>query len=428
MLLTGRFSTVVLTTIKKRVFKSTVCYFSESNTYADHRPSIVHQVYPFSNIKITSNFHVSIRPYDLLDCPDSNLLRISLQSKQQQQQQSMESTSMQQITDFIANFDATIQIDDHNIVIDTIDNLTTHINADELANAVYCLIEVPVKSNLKVSGRRDVNIENMYSDEVNVTALDGDVTTKNIHAIALNLIVQNGNIRCDGTTLAHKTEARSHGKKVGSSSCVDAKQFSLYPLLCVNIYFHFAQNIHFNRILGDSLTAITENGIISTNSCYAENSKFITQKGGLHLKNVHKKSEMYLLDDGDLDVTGFHGILNVNSHNGGALNFQLTEVYGDSIIEAQNPTKMNVNISEFVEQHTCLSIVANRIVLDPTLQHLEKCYRSGDDSGEAELQVGDREMCDDSLTIRTNGSLKLGKLSWMDTVKMKLAAQKTHAK
>lgn len=216
MLFVGRFSSIVLTNIEKQVFKSTVCYFSESNRLAGNHKSIVHQVYPFSNIKITSNFHLSIKPYDLLDCPDGNLLRISLQSKQQQQQQqpSIKSTTTQQIADFIANFDATVQIDDQNIVIDTIDNLSTHVNADELANAVFCLIEVPVKSNLKVSGHRDVNIENMYSDEVNVIAHDGDVTTKNIHAIALNLTAQNGNIRCDGTTLAHKTEARSHGHKV----------------------------------------------------------------------------------------------------------------------------------------------------------------------------------------------------------------------
>lgn len=163
-------------------------------------------------------------------------------------------------------------------------------------------------------------------------------------------------------------------------------------------------------MLGDSLTAITENGIISTNSCYAENSKFITQKGGLHLKNVHKKSEMYLLDAGDVDVTGFHGTLNLTS-NGGTLQFQLTEVYGDSCIDAQNPTKLNVNISEFVEHHTCLSIEANKIVLDSTLEHFEK-YRNGDaaaDGSESRMEVGDRDMSDDLLKIRTNGDLTLGK-------------------
>lgn len=178
-------------------------------------------------------------------------------------------------------------------------------------------------------------------------------------------------------------------------------------------------------MLGDSLTAISENGIISTNSCYSEQSKFITQKGGLHLKNVHKKSELYLLDGGDLDVTGFHGVLHATT-NGGTLNFQLTEIYGDSSIEAQNPNQFHVNISEFVEQHTCLAISANQITVDGTLDHFEKTNQS-DGDGE-ELQTGNRDITDDLLTIRTNGNVKLGKLSWMDSVKLKLAAQKQDAK
>lgn len=176
-------------------------------------------------------------------------------------------------------------------------------------------------------------------------------------------------------------------------------------------------------MLGDSLTAISENGIISTNSCYAENSKFITQKGGLHLKNVHKKSELYLFDGGDLDVTGFHGILNATT-NGGTLNFQLTEIYGESSIEAQNPTVFNVNISEFVEQHTCLNVNATKIEIDDTLMQFEKFQKDDGD----ELHSGNRDINDDQLTIRTNGHLKLGKLSWMDSMKLKLAAKKSDLK
>lgn len=176
-------------------------------------------------------------------------------------------------------------------------------------------------------------------------------------------------------------------------------------------------------MLGDSLTAISEDGIISTNSCYAENSKFITQKGGLHLKNVHKKSELYLLDGGDLDVTGFHGILNATT-NGGTLNFQLTEIYGESSIEAQSPIVFNVNISEFVEQHTCLNVNAATIEIDDTLTQFEKCQKDAGD----ELHSGNRDINDDQLTIRTNGHLKLGKLSWMDSMKLKLAAKKSDSK
>lgn len=193
------------------------------------------------------------------------------------------------------------------------------------------------------------------------------------------------------------------------------------------MHFHLLlilpQSIHLNQVLGDSLTAISENGMITTNSCYAENSKFITQKGGLHLKNVHKKCELYLLNGGDLDVTGFHGVLNATT-NGGILNFQLTEIYGESSIEAQNPTQFNINISEFVEQHTCLSINANKIIVDSTLDHFE-AKNNGDDD---ELNSGNRDISDDLLTIRTNGTLKLGKLSWMDTMKLKLSAQKQETK
>lgn len=349
----------------------------------------------------------------MLECPDGNLLRISLQPKP------INKTITSKITKFLADFDATVQIDDQNIVIETVDDLGTQVKADELANAVVCLIEVPIKSNLKVCSKRDVNIQNMYSDDITVTTNDGDINTKSIHASSLSLIAQNGNIQCDGTTLGKKIDVRSHGEKVKFLQKFDFIQLRFDIFFSSFFQFHL-QNIHLNQVLGDSVTAISENGIISTNSCYAEHSKFITQKGGLHLKNVHKKSELYLLDGGDLDVTGFHGILNATT-NGGTLNFQLTEIYGESWIEAQSPIAFNVNISEFVEQHTCLNVNAIEIDIDSTLEHFEKCQK--DDGSGVQLQTGNCDLNDDQLAIRTNGHLKLGKLSWMDTMKLKLAAK-----
>lgn len=170
--------------------------------------TLVHKVYPYANIKITSNYHLNIKPYDLLDCPDGNLLRISLQQK------NSGATPTQKITEFIANFDANVQIDDQNITIDTVDDLGTQVTADELANSVACLIEVPVKANLKIFSKRDISVQNMYSDDISVTSKDGDVTTKSIQSVNLSLTTENGNIRCDGTTLAHKMDVRCHGEKV----------------------------------------------------------------------------------------------------------------------------------------------------------------------------------------------------------------------
>lgn len=171
--------------------------------------------------------------------------------------------------------------------------------------------------------------------------------------------------------------------------------------------------------LGDRLTAITESGDISTESCYSENSKFITQKGGLQLKNVHKSCELLSLDGGEVNVTGFHGHLQART-NGGTLNFQLTEVCGDSFIEAQKPDAFVVNISEFVEQHTCLSIVAAGITLETNLSEFN--VQHGNGNGQDKLDTGNRDLLPDHLRIETDGKLKLGKLSWMEAMQLKFAA------
>lgn len=224
-----------VTTCGRHMFRSIIRSVSQSNTSR----AIVHQVYPFPNIKITSNYHLNIKPYDVHDCPDGNLLRISLQSKDPAISSKFET--------FLTNFDATIQIDDRNIVIDTVDNLGTQANADELANAVICLVEVPVKSNLKVTSKRDIKIQSMYSDDINVMTNDGDVTIKNCQSINLSLVAQNGNIQCDGTTLAQKMDIRSHGKKV----LIEIGSVFLFFFSKRNIFLYFFTkfNIESNLIL-----------------------------------------------------------------------------------------------------------------------------------------------------------------------------------
>lgn len=137
------------------------------------------------------------------------------------------------------------------------------------------------------------------------------------------------------------------------------------------------------------------------------------------MKNVHKRSELYMLNGGELDVTGFHGILRAKT-KGGKLNFQLTEIYGDSCIEAIDPASLNINISEFVEQHTCLSINAKKINIDSHLEHFKE-QQTAVETGE-KIEIGNRDINEDSLTIQTNGDLNLGKMSWMDTIKLKFSA------
>lgn len=180
-----------------------------------------------------------------------------------------------------------------------------------------------------------------------------------------------------------------------------------------------SQPIHVQNVLGDSLTAITESGTISTEACYAEQSKFVTQKGGLQLSNVHKSAELVSLDGGDVTVTGFHGQLQART-TGGTLQFQLTEVSGDSFIEARTPNAFVLNISEFVEQHTCLSIDAANIAVDLSLS--ESSLRRSSANGRDRLESGNRDIMPDYLRIETDGEIKLGKLSWLEAMQLKFAA------
>lgn len=179
------------------------------------------------------------------------------------------------------------------------------------------------------------------------------------------------------------------------------------------------QNIHLKKVQGDLLTATSESGTISTDSCYAEQSSFTTKNGLLSLKNVHKISKITSLENGDIDVTGFHGVINAKS-NGGNIKYQLTEIYGESKIEANQPKDFHINISEFVEEHSCISIATKDLKLEDSLSHLENDVTKNND---IVFKHGNPDLLEDSLTIKSNGSLTLGKLSWIDTIKSKMGVK-----
>lgn len=168
--------------------------------------------------------------------------------------------------------------------------------------------------------------------------------------------------------------------------------------------------------------AICDSGTITTNSCYSEASKFVSQNGSLNLQNVHKVSEMYLLEaGGHMTITGFHGTLLAKSKGGCQLQFQLTELYGDSCIEVLShsfgDSRLQLNVSEFVEEHTKLEIIASEIELTENMKHLQEYIQ---EPGVLRMEQINLELSDDKLKVITSGSVKLGKMSWADTVRQKM--------
>lgn len=167
-----------------------------------HQNSVLKTVEPYSNIKIVSNYDLVVKPYDVLECQDSNLLRVSLTPK----------NNIELNEDL--NFSPSININNENIEINT-ENYVKSIS-EKIVNSVNCVIEIPVKSNLKIFCNKNIAIEQLHGEIISLSSDCGNIQTKNLQSVHLNLLAKNGNIRCDGMTLAHQIDIQVFGEKVRS--------------------------------------------------------------------------------------------------------------------------------------------------------------------------------------------------------------------
>lgn len=229
----------------------------------------------------------------------------------------------------------------------------------------------------------------------------GDISTHNLNGFRFDFATDGGNVHCTGNTLANQIDIRTRGHG----------------------------NIHLTKMQGDLLYAISDSGSITTESCYSEASKFVTLNGRLVLRNVHKFSEMYLLSGGSIEVTGFHGRLVAKLNETGRASFQITELHGDSCIEALGgaekgeDVRLKVNLSDFVLGNNALDVSTAggaQIRVDATLDEYREHLSSNGDTfrrDNPEVDLGDQD--DNLLTVRSAGDVHLGKMSWTDTLMKK---------
>lgn len=275
-----------------------------------------------------------------------------------------------------------------------------------------------MQSELTVVGTKNIHVEKLYSDSIALKT-PGDIRTHSVNGFKFDFESTAGNIHCSGTTLANQINVRTRGFGVSGSFI-----FKLINYQLLNGFIIRAQNIQLDKMQGDLLYAINDSGSITTNACYVEASKFVTLNGRLHLQNVHKFAEMYLLEGGQMEVSGFHGKL-LAKLNGGRGRFQLTEVYGDSRIEQQladdSSEELVLNVSDFVLENNAVRVDARRIELE---QRLDDCKECLDAAGKtfrkenANVQASD----EDSLTVRSSGVVRMGRMSWTDTLRLKFNA------
>lgn len=192
--------------------------------------TVQEKVDPYTKIHINCAYELKIVPYDLLDCPDSNLLKATVK-----QGSNVDSLAVK-ITD-----------------------KTVTITSDPSAGGCECILEVPIKADLQIRNDGSTTIANLYSDEIDVVGT-GNIETRSLRSTNIQLCSTAGNIACQGITLAENVTATTVGKG----------------------------NIFLDKLQGGSVSATTEAGNISVNASYSNRSTFQTRDGDMELKSIHK--------------------------------------------------------------------------------------------------------------------------------------------
>uniref|UniRef100_A0A182PKJ9 DUF4097 domain-containing protein n=1 Tax=Anopheles epiroticus TaxID=199890 RepID=A0A182PKJ9_9DIPT len=275
--------------------------------------TVQEKVDPYTKIRIDCAYNLKIVPYDLLDCPDSNILKATLKQG--------------------SNVDS--------LAVKISDKIVTITSDPNTGERTECVLEVPIKADLQIRNDGSTSIANLYSDEIEVIGT-GNIETRSIRSTNVKLCTTAGNIACQGITLAENVTAMATGKG----------------------------NIFLDKLQGGSVSASTEAGTISVNASYSNRSTFQTQSGDLELKSIHKDCTVRSSGGKSLLMKGFYGTLNadIGSQN---VTLQLSEMVGKSSIKAPATQELHLNLAETVYETSSISVSSPNLTLDSSIDDKE---------------------------------------------------------
>ncbi|XP_038121456.1 uncharacterized protein LOC6045695 [Culex quinquefasciatus] len=319
------------------------------------------QVDPYSRIRIQCRCNLRIVPADLLDNPDSNVLKVTLSSD---------------------DYNVDVQVSGKEV---TIDGDGSGVEGDPDPE---CLLEVPIKSDLEVTNGGSTSIKDLYSDEIRVRS-DGDIVTKSLRCTVIDLASADGNISCGGTTLAQTVRVACIGKG----------------------------NILLDKLQGGEVDAESNEGSIRVNSSYTNSSSFRTTRGDLTLNNIHKLCRVFSGGAGKLAMNGFYGTLQADVASR-EVDLQLSELVGASSISATSAELVRLSISDTVHDSTEIAIKCDQLEVDPNMAGGKA---PSQEDGMSVLGDSSRE---NKLNVDAGaGRVVLKKMSWADTFGFNLKVQ-----
>jgi len=204
------------------------------------------------------------------------------------------------------------------------------------------VVEAPVVHNVSVASFDDANVEVsdfIECDYCQVTADTGSVQVQRIKTAALNITTNSGEIFCSG----HIQGAVKISSVTGA---VVADQ----------------------RFIGPSLDISTDSGDIRVASSYSDQSKFVTNRGNINLRNIHNESYIASYECGDVKVKGIDGSTNVFVKKGD-LEIHISKINHESRILVEEG---DITVKMIDTHPLKLTVDANHIIPDTKFAKLGK--------------------------------------------------------
>ncbi|KAB7500287.1 hypothetical protein Anas_13379 [Armadillidium nasatum] len=277
--------------ISKNIFKNV--YLSHKIISSSYNPKLLYsdmckvyeksfQVHPgFGNINLKSNCYCIVLPADPQLFPDSNHVQVVVWRKS------------------VENVDPKVNIE--------ISGNKDYIRAEiEAASLEYlCQLFIPFKYDVEavMENAAPLDVENLESDEINITSSKGSVKAKNIKTEQLSVTMKEASLSLDG---AFQGNLNVNAKKL---------------------------NFRAKRLQGTNLFIQASSLETDIESSYMTNGNIFAERGNLNIKNLHGSTYLHLLK-GNLSVNGLHGTLQTIV-NEGKLDVHINEVIEDSLIQLE---------------------------------------------------------------------------------------------
>ncbi|VEN41767.1 unnamed protein product [Callosobruchus maculatus] len=248
---------------------------------------------------------------------------------------------------------------------------------------VMCYVKAPVKANLYINSKKDINIGYFHGDKLYATSQEGDVNVDRFQGNSANVMTANGNIRLNDFIQAANISASIQEK--GS--------------------------IITGRMQGLNLILKTNTGNINVESAYSHESHFEIVNGNLELQNAHRSCKIFI-HEGDINLAGFDGKLKLVLERGKANIhlFRISEEESEiNILDGSLKLRLADACQDYVQF----------LIKSETSEISENVKSTINNSGNVLELIPDIN-ADSSCIINCQGHVFVESASWQDMIKLRM--------